>query len=255
MIPKPPTALEVAQFLDKELIGPDMQIKKPMSVSNWQPGAICFAKDVPIEKLRGLHGALVLTTEQLIDYEISHIVCERPRLEFARVIRHYFMDIGIPSISPSAVVHSCVTMGMGCTVKSGAVIGEDGFGFEKDESGVPIRIPHIGGVTLGFEVEVGANTVIARGTMDNTVIHDYVKLDDLVFVAHNVEIGARSQVIAKAEISGSVRVGEDVWIGPGACIRDNITIGHDAVIGMGAVVVSDVAPHSTVVGNPARVLR
>ena len=252
MIPNPPKASAVAELLGLELRGPDMQVTRPMPVDDCEPGAICFSGP-GTERFHG-KGVLLLTSEARIDNDLSHIVCENPRLSFARVLQHYFVDFGSPSIAPSATVGKCVTLGAKCIIKPGAIVGYDGFGFEKDAAGVPVRIPHIGGVTLGAEVEVGANTVIARGTMGNTVIGDHVKLDDLVFVAHNVRIGARTMVVAKAEISGSVRIGEDVWVGAGACIREHLTIGHHAVIGMGAVVVKDVPPGVTVVGNPARPL-
>lgn len=255
MIANLPRALAVAEFLGHALEGLDIQVTRPMPLEDCEPGAVCFANEgVPIPSSKLLAGALLLVHTKLIDPDITHIVCPNPRLAFALVLRRYFMDIGYPAISPSASIRNC-SMGEGCIVKAGAVIGEDGFGFERDSCGVPVHIPHIGRVVIGKYVEVGANTVIARGTMGDTVIEDHVKLDDQVFVAHNVKIGSRTMVVAKAEISGSVRIGEDAWIGPAACIRDHITIGHHAFVGMGAVVVDDVKPYDVVVGNPARVLR
>ena len=159
--------------------------------------------------------------------------CERPRLAFARKLRELFGDKAIHSYP----------------------IGTQGFGFERDEHGVPVRIPHLGEVRLGLDVEIGACTVIARGTIGDTIIGDHVKLDDHVFVAHNVEIGESTLVVAGAVICGSVKIGKRCWIGANSTIKEHVKIGDDAFVGMGAVVLDDVAENAVVVGNPARFLR
>jgi len=168
---------------------------------------------------------------------------DNPRLGFAMALQKEYPT------------RSNVSYGADCRIKPNAVIGEEGFGFERDEDGVPIRIPHIGRVILGDRVEVGACTVIARGTIGNTVIGDDVKLDDHVFIAHNVTIGDKTLVVAGAVLCGSVSVGSEVWIGAGALIKEGVNIGDRAFIGMGAVVLKDVEPGMVMVGNPARVLR
>ena len=121
-----------------------------------------------------------------------------------------------------------------------------------DDMGVPVRIGHRGGVVIGADVEVGAHVSIAQGTIEPTVIHDHVKIDDCVFIAHNVTVGRASYVIAGAEISGSVTVGERVWISPEATVINGVTIGDDALVGIGSVVVKDVRDGDIVAGVPAR---
>lgn len=214
-----------------------------------------------------------------------------PRLDFARVLSQFFNEEQVAATHASAIIHPTVKLGRDVSigansilesgvvigdfsvigpnvvvrrgtkigyrsrVKANSVIGEDGFGFEYDETGIPIRIPHLGGVRIGNDVEIGALTVIARGTLDDTVVEDYAKIDDHVFVAHNVKIGESSVVIAGAEISGGVVLGTRVWVGPQATIREQLRVGDDALIGIGSVVVSDIPENVVVAGNPARIMR
>lgn len=147
-----------------------------------------------------------------------------------------------------------VTIGKNCIIQPGAVIGSDGFGFEKVD-GRWTRKPQAHGVVIGDNVEVGANVCIDRGSWRPTIIGDGTKIDNLVHIAHNVQIGEHCLVIALAEVSGSVEVGDGVWIGPSACIREHLSIGADALVGIGAVVLQNVPAGETWVGNPARRLR
>ena len=105
-------------------------------------------------------------------------------------------------INHNVVISDNVKIGKNCYIKSGAILGEDGFGFDFEKDGIPIRIPHIGSVVIGENVEIGSNTVIVRGTLNDTIIEDNVKMDDQVCIAHNCKIGKSSLVIAFAEISG-----------------------------------------------------
>ncbi|OPJ58356.1 UDP-3-O-(3-hydroxymyristoyl)glucosamine N-acyltransferase [Clostridium oryzae] len=155
-------------------------------------------------------------------------------------------------IKAGAKIRKNVIIGDNCIVKENAVIGDDGFGVERDEDGTTYKIPHLGGVRIGSNVEIGALTCICQGTIDPTVIEEYVKLDDCVFVAHNCFIGKGTVVIANAEISGSVKIGSNCWIAPNSCIRDGTTVGNNTMVGMGAVVVKNISSNSIVAGNPAR---
>lgn len=174
----------------------------------------------------------------------DRIPCDRPRLAFARYLTENFSRS-----------QGTAFVGNGVTLGQHSVIGKDGFGFERDENGVPVRIPHFGNVIIGDRVEIGACTVIARGTIGDTVIGSHVKLDAMVFVAHNVVIGDCTLVVAGAVICGSAKIGKRCWIGANATIKEGIVIGDDCLIGMGAVVLKDVPPNSVMVGNPARYLR
>jgi len=115
-----------------------------------------------------------------------------------------------------------------------------------------IRIGHMGGVVIGDEVEIGAHCSIAQGTIEPTQIHDHVKIDDCVFIAHNVCIGENSYIIAGAEISGSADIGRGVWISPEVAVINGVSIGDGAFVGIGAVVIRDVEPDTVVAGVPAK---
>jgi UDP-3-O-[3-hydroxymyristoyl] glucosamine N-acyltransferase len=213
---------------------------------------------------------------------------EQPRLDFARVLERFFAPPACaPGIHPSAVVapgamiaqsatigplstiaegveigpdcvlhagvhlYTGVRLGSGVIVHSGSVIGADGFGYERDRTGALIRIPHLGGVTIEDDVEIGANTTIDRGVIEDTWICRGARIDNLVHIAHNVRIEPDVVVIAHAMVAGSVKLGERAWIAPTACLRDGIEVGADAIVGLGAVVTRDVPAATTVLGNPA----
>lgn len=155
-------------------------------------------------------------------------------------------------ISPFVRVYDDVTIGRECFVKEGAVIGGVGFGFERDESGNWFRFPQIGGVRIGDHVDIGSNTCIDRGALSDTILEDHVKVDNLCHIAHNAHISKNAVIVACAEISGSCVVGENSWVGPNACIRDQRNVGNNTVIGMGAVVVKHIGDNEVWAGNPAK---
>lgn len=146
-------------------------------------------------------------------------------------------------------------IGDGTVISSGVVIGTDGFGYYKDENGLYQNVPHFGGVTIGKQVVIGANTCIDRGTMEDTYIGDYVKIDNLCHIAHNVRIEKNSLVIALSMLGGSSVIKENGYIAPGVMVKNQIVIGKDSFVGMGAVALDDVPSHKVVVGVPAQVLR
>jgi UDP-3-O-[3-hydroxymyristoyl] glucosamine N-acyltransferase len=124
---------------------------------------------------------------------------------------------------PNAVVYDGCVIGARTVLHAGAVIGADGFGYAKDGEHWH-AIPQIGRVVLGNDVDVGANTTIDRGTIDDTVIEDGVKLDDQIHVAHNVRIGANTAIAACTGIAGSTVIGRNCEIGGAAMIRGHIRI-------------------------------
>jgi UDP-3-O-[3-hydroxymyristoyl] glucosamine N-acyltransferase LpxD len=130
-----------------------------------------------------------------------------------------------------------------------AVLGGEGFSFVAGR-----RMPHLGGVWLGADVEIGPYVTIDRAVLGETIIESQVKIDAHVHVGHNAKIGQGTIITAGAIIGGSARVGENCWIGLGAVIRNKIWVGSDTTIGMGAIVTADVPAGVTYVGNPARKL-
>lgn len=155
-------------------------------------------------------------------------------------------------IGPNAVVRSGTRIGRHCELQSGAVIGDAGFGFERDPDNHPLRMIHLGGVLIGDHVQIGALTSVARGALGDTVLEDYVMINNHVHIAHNCHIGEGTIIGACADLSGSLKVGKNCWIAPNCSIRQKLVIGEAAIVGIGAVVVRDVEPGSTVYGNPAK---
>jgi UDP-3-O-[3-hydroxymyristoyl] glucosamine N-acyltransferase len=212
----------------------------------------------------------------------------QPRLDFLRVVREFYEDHRAADVHPSAVIAPTAVLGPGvsvgplCTIgeqcrvgdgsrleagvhlydrvivgrnvhiHSGAVIGADGFGYERDAQGLLCQFPHLGHVEIGDDVDIGANTCIDRGTLGVTRVRDGAKIDNLVHIGHNADVGDDSAIIALTLVGGSTRVGAGAWVSPSACLRDNIDIGDGATVGLAAVVTRDVAHGATVMGAPAR---
>lgn len=213
------------------------------------------------------------------------LVSENPRLDFIRALEVLQQSIGfrvsnvhsvIPEsvergenvviengvvigentvIAHNVVIKSGTTIGSNCLIRENTTIGSDGFGFERTEDGTPVKFIHLGGVEIGNNVEIGANTSVSKGTLSNTIIEDHVKIDNLVHVAHNCRVRKGAFVIASTVLCGGVDVGENAWIAPNATISQKITLGEGSFVGLGAVVTKDVEEHQVVAGNPARKLR
>jgi UDP-3-O-[3-hydroxymyristoyl] glucosamine N-acyltransferase len=122
-----------------------------------------------------------------------------------------------------------VSIGERCVMHAGAVIGADGFGFAPDRDGF-VKVPQTGSVRIGNDVEIGANTTVDRGAIEDTVIDDGVKLDNLVQVGHNVRIGEHTVVAGCAGISGSTTIGKRCMIGGSAGLVGHIELGDDVLI-------------------------
>jgi len=155
------------------------------------------------------------------------------------------------------LMHGCsigprVSIGDGSMIREKAVIGDLGFGFAFDGDRPPLRLPQLGGVCIGIDVEVGAFSTIGAGTMRPTVIDNFVKISDHVHIAHNCTIGERTIITCGVMVSGSTGIGPGCWLAPGAIVRNGITLGSDVTVGLGSVVVSDVASGLTVMGLPAK---
>ena len=132
-------------------------------------------------------------------------------------------------LAARANVCAGVRIGQRCIVHAGAVIGADGFGFAPD-AGTWVKVPQVGTVQVGDDVEIGANTTIDRGAIDDTVVEDGVKLDNQIQVGHNVTIGAHTAVAGCVGISGSTTIGRRCMIGGGVGIAGHLTIADDVVV-------------------------
>lgn len=273
-------ASELAARFELILVGEDLPVSNISGLSEAGEGALSFmgssAATLP------LSSCVLIAASGVVGFSV--LISDNPRLMFAKILNFLDEEIGFlmsqesPMVDPSAriglhtvlgrgvrigansVVHNFVVIGDGvqvgenCIIKSGAIIGEDGFGFERDELGLPLRLLHLGSVRIGNNVEIGSLTTVCRGTLADTIILDHAKIDDHVHIAHNCKIGMGAMVVACAEVSGGVVLGDRSWVGPNASIIQKRTIGDDALIGIGANVVRDVAAGTTVAGNPAKPL-
>lgn len=244
-----------------------------------------------IERWLQASGVIIGPADLVLGEDCALLVSENPRRDFGRAISEFFLLKPKPAISSSAFIDPTASIGINvsighnvviesdvvigshtvighnstilartiigehCVVGSNTVLGSLGFGFEQDEAGEWVRLPHIGNLCIEDQVEIGSSTVIARGTIAETRISRNCKIDDNVFIAHNVFLGENCVVIANAEISGSVVVGRNSWVGPASTIIQGLQIGQNSLIGIGSVVIKDVEENAVVAGNPARILR
>jgi UDP-3-O-[3-hydroxymyristoyl] glucosamine N-acyltransferase len=139
-------------------------------------------------------------------------------------------SVGADSTLTSRVnLYPDVTLGQRCILHAGAVIGADGFGFAPN-AGVWVKVPQVGSVRVGDDVEIGANTTIDRGAIDDTVVENGVKLDNQIQVGHNVTIGAHTAIAACTGISGSTVIGQRCMIGGMVGFAGHLTIADDVVV-------------------------
>jgi UDP-3-O-[3-hydroxymyristoyl] glucosamine N-acyltransferase len=213
---------------------------------------------------------------------------ENPRLAFIRVAAHFFGRQTKPGIHPTSVIdpsakidptaeigphvvigprcsvgahttlgakvvlHQDVQIGQRTKIDPGCVIGGEGFGFERQADGTLLNFPHIGGVRIGNDVDIGGNVCVDRGTLDDTVIEDGARIDNLSHISHNVRIGKNAVVICLVTICGSSVVDDGAWVAPNASVLNQRSVGKGAVVGMGSVVIHDVPEGAVVAGNPAQ---
>ncbi|MBR6605866.1 MAG: UDP-3-O-(3-hydroxymyristoyl)glucosamine N-acyltransferase [Prevotella sp.] len=152
-------------------------------------------------------------------------------------------------IYPNVVIYEGCKLGNGVTIHSGSVIGADGFGFAPNTEGYA-KIPQIGIVTIEDNVEIGANTCIDRSTMGSTIIRKGVKLDNLIQVAHNVEIGENTVMSAQVGIAGSTKIGSWCMFGGQVGLAGHITVGDKTFLGAQSGVPGNIKGDQTLIGTP-----
>ncbi len=153
-------------------------------------------------------------------------------------------------IYPGVKIYQGCIIGDNCIIHAGVVIGSDGFGFAP-ENGVYKKIPQMGIVIIEDDVEIGANTTIDRAVMDATIIRKGVKLDNLIQIAHNVEVGENTVMAAQVGVSGSTKIGKQCMLGGQVGLGGHITIGDNANIGAQSGIISNIEPNAKILGAPA----
>jgi UDP-3-O-[3-hydroxymyristoyl] glucosamine N-acyltransferase len=228
-------------------------------------------------------GAVILAPEMAGECPVAAIVTPQPYLYFARV-SHWLSDVPFPApgVHPSAVVESpllpSVSVGAHCwigtdveigedsvlypgvriypgcrigrraIIHAGAVIGADGFGFAQDGAAW-VKIAQTGRVVIGDDVEIGANTTIDRGALEDTVIEDGVKLDNQIQIAHNVRVGRNTAMAGCVGIAGSAKVGAGCTVGGGAIILGHLTLADGVHVSAGTLVAKSISEPGSYTGT------
>lgn len=154
-------------------------------------------------------------------------------------------------LHPNVTIYDNVVIGKNCIIHAGAVVGTDGLGCQRLEDGTLVKFPHLGGVEIGDNVEIGANSQIARGALSNTIIKNGVKMNGLCFIAHNCILEENVWITGNSMLAGSVMVKKNTTIFSSVIIREQRIIGSGVTIGMGSVVTKDIPDGETWFGNPA----
>jgi UDP-3-O-[3-hydroxymyristoyl] glucosamine N-acyltransferase len=209
----------------------------------------------------GVHATAVVHPDAQLeaDVAVAPFAVIGPRTKLARGVQvHAHAVLGAEVqlgeetvVHPGVVLYDRVTLGRRCVVHAGAVLGADGFGFEPTPDGW-VKIPQVGTLVVGDDVEIGAGCTIDRGRFGPTRIGSGSKLDDQVHIGHNVEVGEHVMFAAQAGVAGSVRIGNRALVGGQVGISGHLTIGEGANLAAKSGVIGDVPAGATLFGYPAR---
>jgi UDP-3-O-[3-hydroxymyristoyl] glucosamine N-acyltransferase len=155
-------------------------------------------------------------------------------------------------IWPGTVIRERCIIGNNCIIHPNVTIGADGFGFRAAPDGKGIvKIPHIGNVVIGNDVEIGANSCVDRGKFSSTIIGDGCKIDNLIQIGHNSKLGRFCMMAGASGLAGSVTLGDGCIIGGGARVTDHITLGKGVTVGGNSGVINDFPDGAKILGLPA----
>lgn len=266
------SSTEIASFVGGEHTGPETTVSgvEALDAAGSDEFAFCIYTD-PTYVRTSDAGVIVCPPEMKPVEGRTLIRVAEPKLAFVKIANEYFVEpveetqihptavvepeavIGDRTvIGPGAYVASCVEIGNDCTIRAGAVLGSEGFGFARESGGRLHRQIHQGCVIIEDNVEIGPNSSVDRAVFGETVVEDGAKLSGQVHLAHQVRIGRDTTVAYGSGFAGGATVGERVTIHPHVSVATDVAIGDDAEIGMNAGVLSGVPDGTTVVGTPAR---
>lgn len=268
---------------------------EPLSGSNHGKASLTWINEKNIDQLNVLENTSVIVPRisgvDLVNNSLNYVITDNPRRLFQMIVKEYFIEEEVCMIAKSSCIHPSVKYGENVSVGENVVIEKDcilgnnviidhntvikrktiignnviigcnstiggcGAGYEKNNLGDYEIIHHIGNVILEDNVEVGQNNTIDRAVLGSTILRKNVKTDNLVHIAHGVEVGRNTILTANAMVAGSSKIGENVWVGPSVSIMNKVIIGDNAFLGLGAVVLKSVESGDVMVGNPARKIR
>ena len=174
----------------------------------------------------------------------------------AKIYPHVYIDDNV-SIGESTILYSGVKVyedcqiGSFCILHANCVIGADGFGFIPDEKGIYEKIPQLGNVIIEDNVEIGASSCIDRATLESTIIHKGVKMDNLTQIAHNCEVGENTVIAACCGIAGSVKIGKNCVFAGQVGVKDHVTIGNQVMVGAQCGIHRNIKDKQVILGTPA----
>ncbi len=249
------------------IVGPDVATSKP-SIRVQVPRLAFFKllhlAERPMTAEPGVHATAVVDPSATVEEGASvgpfAVIGPHARVEAGAIIGPHCVvgdrsAVGAGTrLYPRVTLYQDVILGRGCTVHSGVVIGADGFGFVWDGR-THVKVPQVGGVRIGDQVEIGANTCIDRATAGDTVIESGSKLDNLIQVGHNGRIGKHVIIAGQSGISGSVTIGDRSVLGGGVGTNDHVVIGADVKLGGRSGVDKDILEPGEYFGTPARPAR
>jgi len=252
-------------LINQEFI-PEKQIKPTLIVVDDSYKAFAMLVDIyqkinsidliGIEKNSFIHNNAIVGNDVYIA-SFAYISSKAIISDNVKIFPHVFIGESV-SIGEGTVLHSGVKVynnckiGKNCIIHAGTVIGSDGFGFAPQKDGTYLKIQQIGNVIIGDDVEIGANTTIDRATLGSTLINSGVKLDNLIQIAHNVEIDENTVIAAQTGVAGSTKIGKNCLIGGQAGFVGHIKIADKTNVGAQAGIVKSITKQSqTYLGSPA----
>ncbi len=250
-----------------------------------------------LEMIRSSKAAVIVCSDGFEipeeDYQDKTLIqVTNPRLTYSRLLTRYFLHRPKPGIHPTAIIdekarigkkvhigpysyignceigegviidshvhiHDGTRIGKNVIIHPGVVIGTVTVAFERNDKGELEWFPQLGGVVIEDDVEIGANTHIARGPLQrsDTVIGKGTKVDVLVHIGHGVRIGRHCVVVCITSIFGRVKIGDFTFISSQVCIREGVNVGNRVLVGMGSIVTKDIPDNLVVIGSPAKPIR
>lgn len=268
-------------------VGNKQEVSSFGSLEKEEKGILLWtkSKDLFLKVKKGVLLAPQSFSNLKLEDEVTYLFCEKsPRLIFAKSLNDFFKKNHLDDfkncidlhrnnskikIGENVFIGENVTIGDGTqilhntSIFSNTVIGENclinvnssistpGLGFEYDGDEI-VKFPQFGGVVIGDNVEIGPNTTIRRGALDDTLIGDGTKIGSLSNIGHNCKLGVQCILTCQITLGGSTVVGDRVFMGINSSTKNKVAIGNDVTVGMGAVVVKDVPDGKLAIGLPAK---